>query len=185
MGKVAVQPVEGPQWFVVQTQVNRERQARQHLLQQQFEVYLPMRLAARKGARHPITPFFPRYMFVRFDPDVSQWLSICSTVGVHDILRKAGGQPIPVRPSMVSKIRDWEVDGVIHLLDKAAKPKVNPFKKDDRVTFVEGPFTGMDAIIHKVNDVERVTLFLTLVERGESPLKMQAHTGSLRVSGVR
>jgi transcriptional antiterminator RfaH len=177
----------GKRWFVVQAHANQERQARQNLVNAGFEVYLPMRLCPHPKARNPITPFFPRYLFVRFDPTITQWLEIISTVGVHDIIRKVtveGRVPRAAPASMIDQIRGWEIDGVIHLL--ATAKKGGPvFKPGDRVTVVEGPFSGCEALVRIAHDNDRVTVMLGLVERGESGLKLSLKSGALQGAALR
>jgi 5-methylcytosine-specific restriction protein A len=128
--------VAGPRWYAVQCHANQERQARQNLINAGFQVYLPMRLCPHPKARHPITPFFPRYLFVRFDPTITQWLEIISTVGVHDIIRKVtaeGRVPREVPDRMIDRIRTWEIDGVIHLLaaPEEERPDVQARRQGD------------------------------------------------------
>lgn len=184
-GKVAMQPESGKRWFIVQTQVNRERQARQHLLQQRFEVYLPMRLSERRDCRHPITPFFPRYMFVRFDPDVEQWLSICSTVGVQDILRSPRGLPTVCPSRVVARVKEMEVDGVIHLVGAHQKAKVAQFKKGDKVRVTEGWLKDLEGTVLMPRGIDRAVVLLKVAQQGESALKIALHTSSLAEAGVR
>lgn len=189
----AAPQVSGPRWFVVQCHANHERIARQNLINAHvagrfgcpdFEVYLPMRLCPHPKARHPSTPFFPRYLFVRFDPTIARWLEIISTVGVHDIVRKMtpeGYLPRAAPDVMIERIRAWEIDGVIHLI---APPKKDgpAFRPGDKVTIIEGPFEGYDALVRLVHDSDRVTVMLGLVERGESALKLSLKSGALKGS---
>jgi transcriptional antiterminator RfaH len=186
----------GPRWFAVQCHANHEREARQNLINAHvggrfgcpvFEVYLPMRLCPHPKARHPITPFFPRYLFVRFDPGITQWLEIISTVGVHDIIRKQtpdGRVPRAVPDGMIERIRSWEIDGVIHLL--ATPKKAEPvFKPGDKVTVVEGLFAGYEGLVSIANDNDRVMIMLGLVDQGKSPQKVWLQSGALQGAALR
>jgi transcriptional antiterminator RfaH len=193
----AMQPVEaGPRWYVVQCHANHERIARQNLINAalagrfgrgEFEVYLPMRLCPHPKARHPITPFLPRYLFVRFDPSLTRWLEIISTVGVHDIVRKQtadGRLPMAAPEAMIARIRSWEIDEVIHL--QALPKKATPvFKPGDKVTIVEGPFAGYDGLVKIANDNDRVMIMLGLVDQGKSPQKVWLQSGALKGAALR
>lgn len=173
----------GPRWFVVVCHAGRERQAKTELKNQGFEAYLPMRLCPHPKARNPITPFFPRYMFVRFNPTVDQWLCICSTYGVQDILRRADGYPQAVTDRMISRIKDWEVDGVIHLLEplKRAKPV---FKAGDKVRVKAGHYAGMEGLVKVASDSDRVVLMLALAGGSES-LKISLSRDALEGAALR
>src|SRR5579872_6150516 len=111
----------GPKWFVVVCHSGREREAKARLIEQGFEVYLPMRLNTHPKSKRPISPFFPRYMFVQFNPSIDQWLCICSTIGVLDIIRSKAGTPTPIPARWIEQIRAMERDNVIHLLAPAAR----------------------------------------------------------------
>jgi transcription antitermination factor NusG len=154
----------GRRWFVVVCQPGREREAKTRLKDQGFEVYLPMRLNHPR-AKRPISPFLPRYLFARFDPTIDQWLSICSTVGVSDVIRSGVGYPLAVRDAEILKIMGLERDGVIEMLG-AVKPPA--FRPGDVVTVKDGHLAGYQGLVHLANDNDRVIVFLALVARGES-----------------
>jgi transcriptional antiterminator RfaH len=156
----------GPRWFVVVCHGGQEREAKAQLVHQGFEAYLPMRLNHPR-AKRPISPFFPRYLFVRFNPSIDQWLCICSSIGVHDIIRSAAGFPQAIPDRWIDQIKGWERDGVIHLI---AQPKKSgsAFKKGDKVRVKDGHFAGMEGLVAIASDNDRVTIMLALVGHAES-----------------
>jgi transcriptional antiterminator RfaH len=170
-----IEAPKGPRWFVVVCHSGREREAKARLIEQGFQVYLPMRLNHPR-AKRPITPFFPRYLFVRFNPSIDQWLCICSTIGVLDIIRSGAGYPQAVSDHWIKQIQAWEIEGVIHLL--APVKKAGPaFKKGDRVRVIDGHFAGFEGLVHIANDTDRITVMLALVAKGESvKVKLQARS---------
>lgn len=189
--EAAVQPT-GKRWFVVECLNKQERLARQHLVNQGFEVYLPMRLCPHPKARNPITPFLPRYLFVRFDPSIDQWLCILSTVGVSNIIRKAGGFPQAVPDHWIKALKALEIEGVLHLLARPPKgsgPKKGKetpvFKKGDRVKVVTGMYAGMDGLVEVPHDNDRVTVFLGIVGNAESVLKLTLQIGAVQGADLR
>ena len=105
-----------PRWYVVQTQVNGEARAAQHLQRQGFDVYLPRYLKRRRHARKldfVAKPLFPRYMFVAFDIATQRWRSIQSTFGVSRLVCN-GDDPAVVPDGVVGHWRtqfDLIVDG--------------------------------------------------------------------------
>jgi transcriptional antiterminator RfaH len=177
-----------PRWFVVECRHQRERIAKAHLVGQGFKVYLPMRLCPHPKARHAATPFLPGYLFINFDPDVTQWLKILGTEGVHALIMNGQGKPQAVPDKFVKTVEAMELDGVIHLVTpaqkmaggKAKKGKVAPvFKRGDRVTVTDGDFAGLSGLVHVINDNDRVTLFLALAHQSESVLKIQLQSGAV------
>lgn len=186
--------VSRPRWFVVESRHQRERRAKDNLVRQRFEVYLPMRFCARKDDRLPATPFLPGFLFVRFDPEVTQWLKIMSTDGVHSLIINGQGKPQAFPDAEIERIKKLEEDGVIHLVTppakfigaKGKKGKTQPvFHPGDKVTVTAGPFAGADGLVHVMNDKDRVTLFLSLAHRAESVLKVQLQSRALSAPALR
>jgi len=76
-------------WYVATTQVSSEERAQRELRNQDYETNLPMALVERlvRGALVDVLrPLFTGYIFVRFDPDIDSWRSICYTYGVRGLL---------------------------------------------------------------------------------------------------
>lgn len=178
------EPATGPRWFVVECRHQREREAKKNLVAQGFDAYLPMRLCPRKDSRHPATPFFPHYLFIRFDPNITQWMKICSTEGVHALIVNGQGKPQAVADGLIERVKGLEIDGVIHVLG-TAKRSEPVFKAGDKVTVTAGPFAGIEGLVRIVHDNDRATVMLGLVARGESALKIQLPSGSLRGAALR
>ena len=58
----------GSNWLVVMTKPRMENEAKEHLIRQDIEAYLPLwkELKKRSGAwKTTISPMFPRYLFAR------------------------------------------------------------------------------------------------------------------------
>lgn len=123
-------------WLVVVTKGNQEKVARANLLNQGFEVYLPLRLldevtAKRRGVT--AVPLFPRILFARATLDAYRWQAIFSTVGVVRVLcdpRKPKG----VRPEFVERLKREEIGGFLKagLHDPSRPATAAPPKKDHR-----------------------------------------------------
>ena len=77
-------------WYAVQTKPRQEAVAELHLQRQHFETYLP-KILVRKHRRDKWTkvvePLFPRYLFVRLDPDENSLSPVRSTKGVAGPVR--------------------------------------------------------------------------------------------------
>lgn len=165
----------GPRWFVVVTHAGQERVARSHLIRQGIEVYLPMRLAHPKS-RVPVVPFLPRYLFVRLDLNVQEWLNVLSTVGVVDMIRSADGPPIPLADGAVQRLRRREIAGVLPRVNrtaaKEAAAKLEGLKPGDTVRVAKGAKDGklsvleeMDGMVDAVLDIDRVAILFKVMGR--------------------
>src|SRR5690606_32732141 len=105
--------------------------ARFNLLRQGFTTYLPEVLKRRAHARRVDwvrAPFFPRYIFVGFDPETTPWRAINSTIGVSGLVSFGDGVPTPVPSGIVEQLRERESDEGLIAFDPAAR-----FKPGDRV----------------------------------------------------
>ena len=115
-----------------------------------------MEVAGIRASRTTMTqkPFFPGYLFCRFDPDTSlthvRW-----TQGVAKILPESVS-PLPVEDKVVAAIRCLEQkDGVI---------RKKPFKKHDRIRIARGPMKDILGIFqHWTSDEGRVRLLLNFI----------------------
>lgn len=93
-------------WHVVHTQPRGEDTALWHLENQDFCCFLPRVMALRRHARKVksvLVPLFPRYLFVRFDHEVSPWRAINGTRGVMRLLTN-GPRPLAVPLGVVETL---------------------------------------------------------------------------------
>jgi transcriptional antiterminator RfaH len=149
-------------WYVVHTQPHGEERARLNLERQGFDVYLPKYLKNRRHARRVERvrrPLFPRYLFVRFDPERAQWRSINGTFGVTHLVTH-GNHPIPVPNEIVDAIQArHNDDGLV-----AVRPPES-FQPGQELEIVDGPFAWRVGLFQRLNDNERVVLLLDLLGR--------------------
>ena len=148
------------QWYVVQTRPNSERLAKAHLSRQGFETYLPVYRKRRSHAGRVdmiAAPLFPRYIFVAIDLQSQRWRSICSTVGVAQLVCH-GDRPTPLAGEIVAELRSREDErGLIHL--------ENGFKPGERVRVIGGAFADHFGMLVSMRDGERVAVLLDLLGR--------------------
>ncbi|MBL4690157.1 MAG: transcriptional activator RfaH [Rhodospirillales bacterium] len=149
-------------WCAVQTHVRSEDKAAFHLKRQGFEVFLPKHLKRRKHARRidwVAAPLFPRYLFVSIDPELTQWSSIRSTIGVGDLVR-FGNRPAAVPMGIISEIMARQ--------DEKGLVRAHigcPFKAGDRVKIAEGPLSDLEGLFDCATDEERIIVLLNLMGR--------------------
>lgn len=148
----------GPRvWIVVQTHAGQERFAKFHLEKQRFEVYLPMRLTRGRDGQGGVTPFFPRYLFVRVTPEVKRWQAIFSTLGVARVFC-AGERPVGVRDAFIDRIREQEIDGLLRVGVPLDLPC--PFEREDPVMW--GVIQG---VFQERVDARRALILVSLLGR--------------------
>ena len=144
-------------WFVAMSKSRDETLARQQLLNQGFDVYLPMYpRAVRRRERHltEISPMFPCYLFVRPSREQQSIGSIRSTVGVQQLVR-FGAEFAQAPESLVADIRAMEAR-------LQGDPEPMPFKAGDNVEITEGPFAGMTAKVFSCAESRVLLLFQLL-----------------------
>lgn len=149
----------GNAWFVVYTKPRQEAVAKENLERQNFEVYFPqLEIVKRhKGELIPfIGPFFPRYIFMRFDRERDNWGSVRSTRGVCGLVRFEG-VPKAVPPKLIETLRQNENgDNLQQLAEKTWKP-------GDTIEIEQGPFAGYRCIFQAQKSSDRVFVLLDIV----------------------
>lgn len=149
-----------PAWYVVCCKPRQEAVARENLLRQGFEVYLP-RIRTRQRQRDrwvdAIQVLFPRYLFVRADRRSQSTASIRSTRGAVGLVR-FGIEPAVVPDRVIEAIlaREDAATG----LHEQARPG---FRAGEPVTMLEGPFAGMEGIFASEDGLERAILLIELL----------------------
>lgn len=148
-------------WYLVRAKTGKERWVRDQLATIVPEVFLPMLKAkAPRWGRmaQSIGPLFPCYVFARFDLQ-RHYFDVKYMAGVRGIV-SAGPDPLAVPEAIVSEIRRRGVNDVVEIVEK-------PLGAGERVTVVEGPFRGFEAIFQRyLSGAERVAILLSAVEMG-------------------
>lgn len=146
-------------WYVVYTKPRQEAVAQENLQRQNFDVYCPLiKLTKRRNSelRSVIEPFFPRYIFLRFDLARDNWAPIRSTRGVCGLV-KFDGVPKPVPSTLISAIKENEnADNVQRVINKTWKP-------GEIVEIEQGPFAGYPCIFQVQKSADRVCVLLDIV----------------------
>jgi transcriptional antiterminator RfaH len=154
-------------WYVVYTQPRSEERALWHLTTQGFRCFLPKFTRLRSHARRKsmiLEPLFPRYLFARFDCDMTRWRSINGSRGVVQLLTQ-GPDPIPVPHGVIEKLVAETDDGGATSLSA-----LGVFWKGRKVRINDGAFAGQVAEIEDLstNGSLRVKLLLSLLGRTTS-----------------
>jgi len=149
-------------WHVVHTRPNDEERVVQNLVRQEFETFLPLYRRRIRHARRIETstrPLFPRYLFVRFDPDIVRWRSINGTRGVVRLLCQ-DERPMAVPQGIVEAIRGRVDEAGFVRIDAARH-----FMSGQRILITDGAFAHSTGLFQQMTDNERVILLLDLLGR--------------------
>ena len=165
-----------PRWYTVHTKARQEEVARDNLERQHYTSYLPL-VVMRKRRRDRwvdvVEPLFPRYLFVRFDPDTTNIAPIRSTLGVTGLVR-FGNELVPVPDDVIAWLRQAENPATGH-----HDPNRPQFEPGEKVEILEGPFAGLQGIYQVQKGEERVLILITLLGRQNAvPVKLD-HVGKL------
>ena len=151
--------VTGQRWFVLYTKPRQEWVANDNLERQAFEVYFPLLEVTKRRMTSLVSfiePFFPRYIFIRFDLHRDDWAPIRSTLGVCGLV-KFDGVPKAVPSDLISSLKDNENPDKLQNLIKET------WKQGDIVEIEQGPFAGYRCIFQAEKSSERVFVLLNIV----------------------
>lgn len=150
-------------WCVAHTQPSKELVAKQHLLDQGYEAYLPR---FKKICRHArkieerLVPLFPRYIFIGMDLSSAKWGNINNTRGISYLLMSDTTNPAKVPTPVINELRAQEIGESI-----VAPLSLINFIKGKKVRVLEGAFREQIAIFESMDDKSRVQLLLTFMGR--------------------
>jgi transcriptional antiterminator RfaH len=148
-------------WYLVYCKPRQETVARENLVRQGYEIYLPfMRDVRRRQGRRiaQISPMFPRYLFIHLNRDTDNWAPVRSTLGVVSIV-KFGHDPARVPDDLIALLRSHEDPQGIHILP------AEEYKPGSRVRITQGGFAGYEGIFQAATSRDRVTVLLDVLGR--------------------
>jgi transcriptional antiterminator RfaH len=152
-------------WYAVHTKTRQEVTADYNLQRQGFDTYAP-RVLLRKRQRDKwakvVEPLFPRYLFIRVDPDQTSLAPVRSTLGVSGLVR-FGYRLLPVPDSVIAYLKQLE-DPLTH----QHHADQWPHRPGDAVDILDGPFAGLPGVFQSVNAEDRATLLIELLGRYNS-----------------
>ncbi len=149
-----------PHWYAIHTKPKSEHIATAHLklLDPEIEVFCPrirFQKKTRRGKVWFVEAMFPGYTFARVE--LGQWLrAVNATAAVLGVVRF--GPHYPTVPD--EAVTEWRN----HLDDEAMVTVMEKLEEGDEVEIVEGPITGIKAIITKIlPGQERVNILMDML----------------------
>ncbi len=149
-------------WYVLNSKPHSENFVLGLLGAKGIEGYLPLWSPAprRRKSASP-RPFFPSYLFVRADLDVTGLSDLMYLPGVRRLVF-CGGEPARVAPNEIESIRRHLLQVQNEPLD-AAGHRLSP---GDRVLINDGPFRGFNALFdHRISSGQRVAVLINFLQR--------------------
>jgi transcriptional antiterminator RfaH len=151
--------VDGASWYVIVTHPKQEDRAENNLRAWNVETFYPK---LRERHENPLTgrttfvikPFFPRYMFARFDAKILH--KVWYTRGVHSVV-SFGGNPAVVEDEIIALTQARvSLNGYIEIEDG--------LKSGDQVIIKKGPLANFMGVFERqVKHTDRVMILLTTV----------------------
>lgn len=149
-------------WYVVHTQPQGESKALANLERQGFRTYWPRFAKRRSHARRVDTvpaSLFPRYLFVRLDPDNAPWRAVRSTYGVAELVCQ-GDRPSPLPDGVIEALQARQgEDGLVDM------PAAHGLRPGAKVRVTEGPLTDLAGVFDGLSDGERVVVLIDMLGR--------------------
>jgi transcriptional antiterminator RfaH len=150
-------------WYVAHTQPSKEIIAKQYLLDQVYEVYVPKFNKIRRYVRKVQQKFFSlfqRYIFMRLDLYSAKSRGINETRVVYHLLMSNNLYPAKAATSIIDKLPTQEIDDGIFPIESLIN-----FIKGDKSQFLDDGFAEQPAIFESVDDNSRFQLLLNFMGR--------------------
>ena len=147
-------------WYAVSCKPRQEAVAEENLLRQGFHVYLPrIRIRQRRRGQwiDRVEVLFPRYIFIRIDPQRHSTATVRSTRGAVGLVR-FGGQPAVVPDAVMDALKQRE--DAASGLHQDKRPL---FSTGETVKLVDGPLAGMEGVFTEQDGDKRVIVLLELL----------------------
>lgn len=157
-------------WYALRVKPHKEQFVCRQLQAQAAAFYYPaLRVKPVNPRASKVRPFFPGYLFIKFDldrdgPNVFQWLP-----GVQGLV-SFGGAPAPVTDSLIA-----ELQRRLQAIEAAGGLQQYEIRPGDAVRIVSGPLTGYEAIFDAhLSGAERVRVLLAFLSAGPQPVELDA-----------
>jgi transcriptional antiterminator RfaH len=148
-------------WYLVYCKPRQETVARENLMRQGYETYLPLLHEARRRQGKRVTlvaPMFPRYLFIHLNSQSDNWAPIRSTLGVVSVVR-FGRAAARVPDDLVAALKSREDEQGIQILP------TEDYRPGSRVRITQGSFSGYEGVFQASTGRDRVTVLLDVLGR--------------------
>ena len=157
-------------WYALQSKPRKEEALWRQVQASGVEAYYPsLRVRPVNPRARKIRPYFPGYLFIRTDLEVTglssfQWMP--QAVGLVSF----GGIPAPVPDALIISIRH-----LIDALTESGTQWYDELAHGDQVRIQSGPFAGYEAMFDiRLSGSERVRVLLQLLSGQNVALELDA-----------
>lgn len=156
-------------WYAMRSKPNKENFLAGQLESYGVQVFFPrIRITPVNPRSRKVRPFFPNYLFLHVDLDevnisTLRWMPGASGLVSFD------GEPAAVPDPLIAAI-----ERQLDLLNAASRQLAYDLKSGDRVTIVDGPFAGYEAIFDaRLSGQDRVRVLLNFLQARQVPIELQ------------
>lgn len=146
------------EWYTVSTKLRQEQQAVLYLDTLGLETFCPLlkkRKMVRRKWQDVMSPFFPGYIFARFDIH-TRFRAVSYAKGVRRVVA-FGNAPVPVDEKIIAEIRARLTNGCVTFPSGS-------LKSGQCVRIKGGPLEGLEAIFEReISDHQRVVVLLRTI----------------------
>ena len=157
-------------WIAVYTKSRHEKVVIQKLENKNIEAYCPIFKERRQWSdrkRWVEFPLFRSYVFAKIE--LKNSIYILQTMGVHHIIKFQGN---------ISIIPDEIIQNIKSIIDGCfTVEQVEYFVKGDEVIVVDGPLKGMEGIVVKIKNENKLVLKIEAIQQA---IAVQIHPGYLK-----
>ena len=157
-------------WIAVYTKSRHEKVVIQELENKNIEAYCPIFKERRQWSdrkRWVEFPLFRSYVFAKIE--LKNSIYILQTTGVHHIIKFQGN---------ISIIPDEIIQNIKSIIDGCfTVEQVEYFVKGDEVIVVDGPLKGMEGIVVKIKNENKLVLKIEAIQQA---IAVQIHPGYLK-----
>ena len=157
-------------WIAVYTKSRHEKVVIQELENKNIEAYCPIFKERRQWSdrkRWVEFPLFRSYVFAKIE--LKNSLFVLQAMGVHHIIKFQGN--ISIIPNEIIQNIKSMIDGGFTV------EQVEYFVKGDEVIVVDGPLKGMDGIVVKIKNENKLVLKVAAIQQA---IAVQIHPGYLK-----
>jgi transcription antitermination factor NusG len=150
-----------PSWYAVYTRSRHEQVVKHQLDGKGIENFLPscVKVSQWKDRKKQIhLPLFPGYLFVRIF--LRHRVEVLKTLGAVSIVGD-GSSPLPIPELAIRSIQAF--------IEKGLRYDPHPYLSiGNRVRIVEGPLSGLEGILVRKDNKDRLVISVDLIQRSIS-----------------
>jgi len=156
-------------WYAIRSKPNKEEFLARQLDSYGIEMFYPrIRVTPVNPRARKVVPYFPNYLFVHLDLDVTNISALRWMPGASGLV-SFDGEPASVPDLLIGALQKQ-----IETLNASPRNLLNELKQGDRVLIESGPFAGYEAIFNeRLPGRDRVRVLLGFLQKRQIPLELR------------